>query len=309
MFLAKFFEPKPFNQGYLPEVDGHKVFFWEFGNPKGKVIMSTHGGPGGSNKVSYIKDLDLKKYRVIVFDQRGCGKSLPLGSVEKNTTKDTIKDMARLLDYLNIKEKVIVRGYSWASTLALLFAEAYPERIDKLFVSMIFLADNDYKKWMYEESAKIYPDIMDKIKASNKTKKSLAQDCFDKLCSNDEKQIVDALSNFGGYENVLGKLNPKTEINEYSEKDLVSAKIFMHYEINDYFMEDNQIIKNASKIAHIPTLIIHNRMDFCCLVDNAYKLYKSMPKSKLIIVPDMGHGSLMLGKVCKKEFRAFLSER
>ena len=306
MFLSKLFKPRPFNDGYLPEIDGHRVYFWEFGNPKGKVILCTHGGPGYYSQPKHAMDVDLDVYRVILFDQRGCGKSLPFGKIENNTTQDTIKDMARLLDFLGVKEKIIIKGGSFASTIALLFAEAYPERVGKVLISMIFLADDLHKKWFYEESAKFYPDVMDKIKASNKTKKSLAQDCFDKLSSGDDAQILDALSNFGSYERVVGELDPKIEVTEYDETMAAYAKIFMYYEVNDFFLSDNQIAKNIKKIENIPTLIMHNRMDFDCLVVNAYRLHKMMPNSKLVIVPDMGHGSKMMKKVWKKEIKEFL---
>ena len=132
-------EPEPFNADYLPEKDGHKVFYQEFGNPLGEAVISFHGGPGGSSKAKHANGFNLKKYRVIMFDQRGCGNSEPQGEIKNNTTKDIIEDAKRLLDFLKV-DKVISKGGSWGSTLALLFAEAYPEMVTKIVCSAIWIA-------------------------------------------------------------------------------------------------------------------------------------------------------------------------
>ena len=123
----KWREPKPFNEGYLPEADGHRIYFAEYGKKGGKPVLLTHGGPGGQTHAGHAAVFDLKKYRVIMFDQRGCGKSLPAGKLENNTMEDTLWDMKRLYEHLQLKEKVILRGASWGSTVMLCFAEKYPE--------------------------------------------------------------------------------------------------------------------------------------------------------------------------------------
>lgn len=309
MFLSDLFLPKSFNEGYLPSIDGHRVYFYEFGNPKGIPVLYTHGGPGSGIKIYKNMLFDLKKYRHILMDQRGCGKSLPSGELKKNTTQDLVSDMHRLLDFLNVKGKVAVRGGSWGSTMALLFAEAYPDKVSKLIVTQIFLADEMYKKWFLEDSTLFYPDVMEKVKASNTSKKTLPQDCLDKLLSNNLKKQLDAASNYGAYENNLGALEPTTKVLEIEERKLSSMKIFMHYDGNDYFLKKDEILKNIGKIKHIPTLIVHNRLDFCCPLKAAYELHKQLPKSKLVIVPDMGHGSDRLYKVMKKESREFLNDK
>ena len=306
-FFSKLCEPKPFNEGYLPEVNGYQVKFHEFGNKNGKSLLIFHGGPGGSFKMKYAKFFDLKKYRVITFDQRGCGASLPKGKLEHNTTQDTIADAIRLLDVLNVKGKICVFGPSWGSTLALKFSETFPERIEKLVVSQIFLADEEsYRYWYFEASKLFYPDVLEKVKASNKTRKSLAQDCLDKILSGDIHQQLDAMSNYGAFENNMGSLNPVMEVMDIDERKLNSTRIFMHYDANDLFLKKDEILKNAGKISSLPVLILHNRLDMCCPLLGAWNLHKALPKSKLVIVPDRGHGSKLLSKTIREESRRFL---
>ena len=134
MFWDKWFEPKPFNSGFLPEKDGHKVYFAEFGNPNGKPVLVFNGGPGGSFHPYRAKYANLRKYRVIMFDQRGCGRSEPSGKVGNNTTQDLLNDTTRLVNHLKINQKIILWGASWGSTLALLWAEQNPEKNRQPFV-------------------------------------------------------------------------------------------------------------------------------------------------------------------------------
>ena len=144
MFFEKWFLPKPYNEGYLPEDNGHKVYFAEYGNKNGKPILIFHGGPGGSCRAKHIKGINLKKYRVIAVEQRGCNRSEPMGEIKNNTTKDLLNDYDRLINHLNINEKIILRGASWGSTLALLWAERNPDKVEKMVLSQIFLANKDF---------------------------------------------------------------------------------------------------------------------------------------------------------------------
>ena len=168
MFWNKWFTPKPFNSGFLPEKDGHEIAFAEFGNPKGKPILCFNGGPGGKFRAERARFANLKKYRVIMFDQRGCGRSLPLGETKNNTTQDLLDDASRLLDHLNVTQKIIIRGASWGSTLALLWAEQHPDKVEKLLLSQIFLANEEFINWEFNGARHIYPDFVDELeKESN----------------------------------------------------------------------------------------------------------------------------------------------
>lgn len=304
-FIKKFFEPKPFNEGYLPEQDGHKVYFMEIGNPAGKAVISFHGGPGGSSRVKHAQMFNLKRYRIILFDQRGGGKSLPSGEMKHNNVDKIIGDAKRLLDHLNIKGKIVVSGSSWGSTMALLFAEKYPKVVSKLIVSKIFFANKDNKKWIYETSGLFYPDMLERIKSDMSIEDMLKH--YAKLInSKDMLDQVKAVTLLGGYENLMGSFNPSLEFREVSADSIAYSKIFINYEDKDFTIKENQILKNIDDIKNIKTLIVHNRLDMVCPVKNAYDLHKVMPKSKLVIVPSCGHGSQLLSDTLKTEIEKFL---
>ena len=308
MFFAKFFEPKPFNQGYLPEVDGHKVFFMEFGNPKGEVVLTTHGGPGECVRHKYEKRFDLKKYRVIVFDQRGVGDSRPFGEVKNNTPWKTVEDMKRLLDYLKVRGKILVCGGSWASTVALLFAIDSPERVSKLLLSQIFVPGPNYRKWEFDVMYNMYPDIIDELRSRVKVKADVPEYYAKLINSDNAEDQYDAIKYYGAYEYMMGALDPKFRDVEVDDAKLAKLRVYMTYDANNYYLEDDSIWGNLDRIKHIPTIIVHNRLDLNCPFLYAWKLHKGIPKSKLVIVPEAGHGGPLMSKVRKEEFARFLDE-
>ncbi len=304
---SNLFLPKPFNQGYLPEKDGHSVFFAEFGNPNGKPLLVFHGGPGGSLSCRKARLFNRKKYHIITFDQRGCGKSLPLGEVRANTTQRLLEDASRLLDFLAVKGKIIVCGGSWGSTLALLWAIQNPQRVEKLLLSQIFLADNEAKQWECSEAAWFYPEFIDDMEGMS-GKKDFVSYFNDLINSKQVHKQLSAANVYGAWECVRSSLNPswgaETEI---SERELASLRIYMHYAVHDFFLTDQYILENQDKIADIPVLIVHNRLDFVCPLKGAYRLHKALPKSELIVSPGYGHFGGVLSDIISKEFRRFLS--
>ena len=218
---------------YLPELDGHKIYFQVFGNPNGKPILNFHGGPGAKSKFKYVKCCDLKKYKVIIFDQRGCGNSEFKDLFYKNTTQDTINDAKRILDYLNIKEKVILFGGSWGATLALLFAEKYHELVDKMIVSQTFLARKKDVDWLYKDSKMFYPDIIEKLSPylinTNKDLKILLKQSNTKI-----NKTVKYLTN---YDHQIGKLKINID-KEINDRTYNYFKVYMHYYIQNYFIKE-----------------------------------------------------------------------
>lgn len=296
-------EPKPFNTGYLPKKEGHEVFFQEFGNPKGKVVLGFHGGPGSKYKPKHAKTFDLKKHRIIALDQRGSGLSKPYGKTENNTTADLLKDAKRLLDLLKIK-KCIVSGGSWGSTLALLFAQKYPKMISKIAIGSIFLARPKDDDWIFNQSRIFYPDMMEKI--TSNAPKAYMKYYADLLKSKSKKDHIKSKRLLGEYEHMVGTLKPEFSKEIPTDEDIKKFSIFMHYTTNNFFLKENQILKSAKKIKHIPTLIIHNRLDMICPLEQAWLLHKALPKSKLIIVPERGHGGDLMNKTMKTKFRKFL---
>lgn len=307
MLFARFFEPKPYHQGYLPDIEGHKVFFMEFGNPNGRVILTTHGGPGERFKPRHAARFDLKKYRVVAFDQRGCGKSLPRGELKNNTTPQLVADMERLLTFLKIKEKVIVSGASWASTLALLFALKNPTKVSHLLLAAVFIPGSDAKQWFEVESAKFYPDMMEALR--QEAKGDLAKYYAKLINSAQAQDHYKAAALYGAYERGLGQLAPELGEGELCSDVLDDIKINLHYNAQNCFVGDNEILGNLKKIASVPTLIVHNRLDLVCPLQGAWMVHKALPKSKLVIVPELGHVGKLMDKTRKKEFANFLKEK
>ena len=300
--------PRIFNQGYLPEFDKHQIYFVEMGNPNGTPVLVFHGGPGGGMNLRYALPFDRKKYRVILFDQRGCGKSLPLGEMKNNNTEALIDDAVRLLDYLNIDGKIILRGASWGSTLALLFAEKYPEKVEKILVSQIYLADEIGQKWNVETSRLFYPDIWEKIEKEVKNGEPVLEYYADLINSDDIMKQVKAANLAGSYERCLGAVNPKLGYKELSPEDLAEIRISLTYLSKRYFLSENQIAKNVQKIAHIPVLMVHNRLDMVCPIQSAYNLHKKLPKSKFVIVPGRGHFGSQLNEAVYQKIKAYLCD-
>lgn len=302
-------EPKPYNFGWLPEADGHEVYFAEFGNPAGKAILLTHGGPGGSTHASHAAVYDLKKYRVIMFDQRGCGLSRPAGSLKNNTMDDLVWDAKRLYDHLQLNGKVILRGASWGSTVMLCFAEKYPELVDKMLLSQIFLADSVHEEWFNKQSALFYPEFAEEMSAEVEGWKSLPEYYAGLINSDDKAKQLLAANRYGWYERVLGNLDPQWgTAEELSEADLNEQRIYMNYAARAYTLKSNQIMRGVKKIAKIPAILVHNRLDMDCPLFSAYQLHKAWPASKLVIAPGKGHYNPQFKKIINTEIRKYLEE-
>ncbi len=301
MFWDKWFEPKPFNEGFLPEKDGHLVAFAEFGNKNGKPILVFNGGPGGKFKPKRAKFANLKKYRVIMFDQRGCGRSLPLGKTEKNTTQDLVDDATRLLNYLNVKEKIILRGGSWGSTLALLWAEKNPDKVEKMLLSQVFLVNEEFVKWEFDGTKNIYPEFVEEMKTESKGKIAAY---YNKLVqSKSLKNQLTAINKLGWYERICGSMTPEfAEFDGVDDAELASHRIYMHYAANNMFLGNNKILDNVKKIRNIEAVIIHNRLDLVCPFKGAYDLHKMLANSQLIAVPEFGHVGKLINKTMNKVF-------
>ncbi len=304
--------PKPFHEGYMATADGHSVYYCEYGNPRGVPVLSFHGGPGGQARPKYAKLFAAKKYHFIQFDQRGSGRSTATDIWHNNTTEHLLEDARNLLDKLGIKEKIIVNGGSWGSTLALLFAEKYPDMVQKIIVTSIYLARPTDSNWVTADSERFYPDMWAKMReiAGNPPYASDFFAFYERmLFSAEPAEQLTALTYWGNYEFQLGQLNPTfTPPPEPTEADLTSARLSFYYMRHHYFMTPNQILDNADKIAHIPTLIVHNRLDFCCPVNEAWDLHRALPLSELHICAGSGHSSPQLLKASKLYIQKFLEK-
>lgn len=296
-----FFNNKVFDKGWLPEHEGHEIYFQQMGNPEGEVILTFHGGPGGCCKNSHGEYFNLKKQRVIMFDQRGGGKSRFSDIATLNDTKRLIKDAKRLLEYLNINEQIIVAGSSWGSTLALLFAEKYPELVKRICINSVFLARRDDMEWMLRDSALFYPDLLEEIRRQSEGENPYTH--YAKLIfSENLGSIQTAIKYMVNYERILGRTDASFEDLHIDNNVINMARISLYYAANRYFLEENEIIKNIEKIQHIPMLIVHNRLDMCCPLKSAWELYRAHGNAEIEIIADIGHGGKKLKEAVRKHF-------
>lgn len=293
-----FFNKKVFDKGWLPSFEGHEIYYQQMGNPQGEVVLSFHGGPGGSCKEYHGEFFNLNKQRVIMFDQRGCNRSKAEDIISLNDTKRILKDAKRLLEHLNITEPVIVSGGSWGSTLALLFAERYPAQTKSLAIYSVFLARREDMEWMLKDSGLFYPDLLEEIRRQSEGENPYTH--YAKLIfSEDLSSIQTAIKYMGNYERLMGRTDAKFEDVRIDNDTINSNRISLYYAANRYFLEDNEILNNIDKIKDIPTFIVHNRLDMCCPLKGAWDLYRSLNNAQIEIVADIGH----VGKKLKKTFR------
>lgn len=297
-----FFNNKVFNKGFLPEYEGHEIYYQQAGNPKGEPVLCFHGGPGGRSKLSHAEYFNLKKQRVILFDQRGCGLSNAEDVITLNDTKRLLKDAKRLLEHLEINEPLIISGGSWGSTLALLFAEKYPELVKKICVNSVFLARREDMEWMLKDSSLFYPDLLEEIRRQSEGENPYTH--YAKLIfTEDLGSIQTAIKYMVHYEYQLGKLDAAFNEVAIDNDTIRSARISLYYAANRYFLEENEILKNIEKIKNIPTLIVHNRLDMCCPLKGAWDLYRALSNAEIEIIPDLGHGSKKLKETFRKHFK------
>lgn len=311
--------PKPFFMGYLEEDRGHNVFYSQFGNPTGPAIIILHGGPGSHSELRQARGYDLQKYHVITFDQRGCGKSLPLGETTHNTLDLLIHDMERIREKLHVKTWYVAGG-SWGSTLALAYAEAHPNHTKGLLLTSLFLARPHDSDWAFDTKegiAQIFPDVWEKrleFLASFKTNpKSASKILLQKLqtASEDDQKIITA--GVSNWEN--NAMSAQSDISYLSpegvtESDIASVKIFLHYDSEKFFLKPNQLLHNAHNIKNIPTILVHGRYDLLCPLEGAWELKKLLSNMELIVLPTSNHRLTAEGEVARKlAFNLFLAHQ
>src|SRR3989338_7607504 len=290
--VGKLFPPiKPYNSGYLSVGDGHEIYYEECGNPKGIPVLYLHGGPGAGCDENTRRFFDPKKCCIIVFDQRGSGRSKPYASTYANTTQHLVEDINKLLTKLG-KKKVVLFGGSWGSTLALVYTIAYPEKVVGMVLRGIFLSESkeclDYLGGQTAHSR--FPEICERFlnNVPEDARKNPADYYFAMMSSGDQKTRRKFAYEWSFYESARLRLIPPPE-NELkkeilSESFVSLATMEAHYIRNLCFLEDGFILKNVHRIPRIPISIIHGRYDDLCSVESAIRLHRRLPTSKLHIV-------------------------
>lgn len=286
---------KPYAEHNLKVDDTHTLYIEECGEPEGIPVVFLHGGPGSCIDPDHRRFFDPKRYRIILFDQRGCGKSTPHICLINNTTQDLIEDMEKIRDYLDVK-RWIVFGGSWGATLGLLYAQKYPKNVIAMILRGVFLGRKHELDWLFKEGgvSKFFPDHWQRFveHIPNDKRDDLIKAYYDMLHGENEIIHLAVAKSWGLWEAECSTL----EVNPDNEKKFTNthfalciATIETHYFINHLFIEENQILKNMSKIAHIPAVIVHGRYDMVCPLDNSFALNQAWPESRLEIIRHAGH--------------------
>jgi proline iminopeptidase len=288
---------QPYRTGTLSVDSIHTLYFEECGNQNGTPILFLHGGPGSGCEEKHRQYFDPKAYRIILFDQRGCGRSTPHAELKSNTTWNLVEDIERLRKYLNI-ESWIVFGGSWGSTLALVYAIMHPTSVKALVVRGIFLCRPLDINWFYQGGAHlIFPDCWEKYlePIPEEERGNMMAAYYKQLQSKDRQIRKRAAIAWTSWEGALLRLKfDPTTFSTFTEAHRADAiaRIECHFFVNKgFFPTDNWILENASKIRHVPIVIIHGRYDVVCPLDNAWQLHKQLPDAKLEIIPDAGHAA------------------
>ncbi len=291
----------PYNTFNLKVSNLHTIFVEESGNPDGKPVIFLHGGPGGGSEPVYRQYFNPEKWRIIIFDQRGCGKSIPHAELEQNTTWDLIDDIEKIRKKLNIDNWAVFGG-SWGSTLALSYAIKNPNYCNNLILRGIFMLRKKELEWFYQNGCSfIYPDAWEKYldPISESERSNLIQSYYKKLTSNDMNERIKAAKAWSIWEASTSKLIQSTSALHAFEDEKVAeafARIECHYFINKGFFEnDSWILDNIYKIKEIPTYIVQGRYDVVCPMKSAWDLHREFPEAKFEIIQDAGHSMLELG--------------
>jgi proline iminopeptidase len=286
---------EPFNSGYM-ERDGHQIYYEQCGNPNGKPAVFLHGGPGGGGSIAVRRFFNPEKYNIVIFDQRGCGRSMPHGCLENNTTWDLVDDIEALKNMLEI-ETWLVFGGSWGSTLSLAYSQTYPTSVSEMVLRGIFMLRKKELDWFYQEGAsKIFPEAWEKfLEPIDVNQHDNLMSAYHKIfTSDDEDKKLSAAIAWSVWEGSTSSLSYNPDMaNSFSDPKfaLAFALIENHYFVNKGFLEhENQLIETGIDIIrHIPTTIVQGRYDIVCPMTTAWELSKNWPEAKLIIAPSSGH--------------------
>ena len=291
-----FYPPiEPFVQKRLSVGGGHEIYLEQCGNPNGIPVIIVHGGPGGGSNPTMRRCHDPARYRIILFDQRGCGRSTPHASLDNNTTWDLVADMERIREDLGIESWQLFGG-SWGSTLSLVYAETHPERVTGIILRGIFMLRAAELDWFYKDGASwIFPDAFERYLAEIPLAErgDMIGAYYRRLTHRDRSVQVAAAKAWSVWEgSTLSLFEDPDRIRHFANEvyALAFARIECHYFVNRGFFEhDDQILRNAHKLASIPGVIVHGRYDVCTPLRNAWDLHKVWPRAELRVVPDAGH--------------------
>ena len=288
---------KPYATHQIEVDPPHILHVEEAGEPDGIPILFVHGGPGAGCLPYHRTFFDPEVYRIILFDQRGCGRSIPHAELEGNNTQTLVQDMERIREFLGI-ERWILFGGSWGSTLSLVYAETHPEKVMGLILRGIFLCRQQEIDWFYQAggASKVFPDHWLEFESviPEKERDNMVAAYYKRLTGKNELARMAAAKAWSKWEGQTSTLHPSNSVVSTFTEPFTAmslSRIECHYFMNNSFLEPNQILNNAHKLADIPGIIVQGRYDIVCPMESAWQLYNAWTDSELHIIPDAGHSA------------------
>ena len=291
---------EPYHEEFLPVSDIHTIHYEECGNPDGKPVLFVHGGPGGGIETIYRQYFNPEKYRVILVDQRGSGKSTPHAELQENTTQHLVADMEKVRENAGV-DQWLVFGGSWGSTLGLAYAQAHPERVTGLILRGIFMCRDEEIQWFYQDGAsRVFPDFWEKYLEPIPPEEhgDLLQAYYQRLTGQDPDERQRAARAWSVWEGSTSKLFFDESLADrfaQSEFSLAFARIECHYFVNHAFLKPDQLLNDVDRIRHIPGVIVQGRYDMVCPMTSAWDLHRAWPEAEFHVVPDAGHSMTEAG--------------
>lgn len=293
--IRELFPPiTPYSQGFLSVDDTHTLYWEQSGHPDGVPILVVHGGPGAGATSIHRRFFDPSFYRIIIFDQRGAGRSQPLGSLKNNTLAHLINDMESLREHLRINRWHLFGG-SWGSTLSLAYAIQYPQRCIGMILRSIFLMEQSEIDWYVTGMRTIFPESWESFAQDDRTGKNLLKSYYDRLTSPDDRIAIEAAMQWNAYESACASFFPQKETivsDDQRYYALAMAKIEAHYFYTQSIPDSESLLTRIDQIRSIPGSIIQGRYDIICPMISANRLHMAWPEADYVIVPDAGHSFL-----------------
>jgi proline iminopeptidase len=309
---------EPFKSEILQLADGSGIYWEASGNPKGKPALYLHGGPGSGLQTGHRQLFDPERCLLVSLDQRGCGRSRPLVTdpgynLGSNTTQALIADIEQLREHLGI-ERWLVAGVSWGTTLALAYAQAHSERVSEIVLAAVTMTSRDEVKWITETIGSIFPEAWSEFeqKANRQTGESLINAYYRLIRHSDRTTRELAAAAWCKWEDVIVSLNPQAKPSaRFADPDfrINFATLVIHYFANAAFLEGKEILQNMGRIAHLPGVLIHGRLDVSGPLRTAWRLHQYWSKSRLIVVETEGHGGAVMWNEFSKAIAGFSAIR
>ncbi|WNZ26445.1 prolyl aminopeptidase [Leptolyngbya sp. NK1-12] len=286
---------EPYQTGKLKVSELHTLHYEQAGNPGGKPVIFLHGGPGGGIDPIYRQYFDPQKWRIVLFDQRGCGQSTPHAELSQNTTWDLVSDIEKIRSQLEIDQWVVFGG-SWGSTLALAYSQSHPSACRALILRGIFLLRQKELRWFYQEGASyLFPDAWEAYlqPIPPEERQDLITAYYKRLTHTDPEVRATAAQAWSVWEASTSKLFPDPNLQQrFGETQFADAfaRIECHYFVNKGFFErEDQLLMQCDRIRHLPIVIVQGRYDVVCPMVSAWELHRALPEAEFIVVPDAGH--------------------